>query len=60
MLVADKVITTEQLEEALRIQSDQGKAGTEVKRIGVILGTLGYLDKKTLEEYINKVVLLQF
>lgn len=60
MLIADKVIQQAQLEEALSIQKKQAASGKEVQRIGVILANLGYLDKVTLEEYINKVILQNF
>lgn len=61
MMVADGIITIEQLNEALEIQKGQlDKPGSEVKRVGVILQNLGYLDKETLEKYINKVILANF
>ena len=56
MMVLDGVITQEQLDEALAIQEELRKEGSEVKRIGVILRNLGHIQKETIEVYVNKVI----
>lgn len=57
MLVEDGVISKAQLEEALDVQNEQQvKNASRVDRIGVILCDKGYLDKETLEKYINHVM----
>lgn len=61
MLVEDAIITRAQLEEALAIQEKQRAENSgPVSRVGAILGNLGYLDKQTLEKYIEKVMMNYF
>lgn len=56
MLVTDGIVTAAQLAEAVAEQERERAAGGEVSRLGVILGRLGYLDKQTLERYIERVM----
>ncbi|MFH2091014.1 MAG: hypothetical protein ABIJ31_01485 [Pseudomonadota bacterium] len=51
--VENKMISVEQLEEALNLQVEEDVEGKEHRLLGVILEALGYIT----EEQINKILL---